>query len=59
MNQICVNARENGMLDDPRITFDTEPDHCDCYQYKFGTDDTIEATLPKVCGNCVHYSVQE
>ena len=53
-NQICDNARRNGKLEDPRITFDTEGTS-DC---GFKPKNPEYRGLPKVCGNCKNYTVQ-
>jgi len=56
MNQICHNAYGAGLKDDPRTEFDMPIGRCPCYQPK----QMLELPdIPKVCGNCEWYSVQE
>lgn len=57
MNQVCINARDNGMLNDPRITFDSEPPTENC-GFKYKNNFVKRHNFPKVCGNCKDYSVQ-
>jgi len=58
-NEICQMARDNGMLDDPRVTYDSPGNELCGFRSKFPKD-SLETTLfPKVCGNCSWYSVQE
>lgn len=66
--EICYNARDNGMLDDPRITFDTDADQTQDSSlpscgFEFRKElitprDPGCPALPQVCGNCKWYSVQ-
>ena len=54
LNQVCYNARHTGMLNDPRTTFDTNPNSF-CREYSPKRKNPSE---PRVCGNCRWYSVQ-
>lgn len=51
--EICQNASENGMIDDPRTGYDCIETSCG-FEFKEGLD----CNFPKVCGNCKNYSVQ-
>jgi len=61
MHEICYNARNAGVIDDPRVDFDTPANDCKGFNMR------KELTTPKqpgspafpmVCGNCQYYSVQ-
>lgn len=66
--QVCLFAGENGMLKDPRITSDHEPNLLieDCgfslreelIPGKFNNV-KIKLSIPCTCGNCKWYSVQQ
>lgn len=52
--EICYNARETGMIDDPRVTWDSPIPPCKHYEPKHNCPQEA-----KVCGNCKWYSVQK
>ena len=52
--EICYNAREAGMIDDPRTTFDMPIGACKHYGPRHKCPQE-----PRVCGNCTWYSVQQ
>jgi hypothetical protein len=55
--QICMNARSNGMIEDPRTVYNAQVNSylVDCgFRPKPRTGKLI-----KCCGNCVYYSVQK
>jgi len=54
MVEICYNAKEAGMIDDPRTSYNNPVRGCKLYKprHKFPKQ-------PKVCGNCKWYSVQD
>lgn len=54
MDQICYNAKETGMIDDPRVVWDTPTPPCKHYKPKHNYPQEVE-----VCGNCNWYTVQE
>ena len=61
LNEICQNARNNGMLDDPRVTFDNKVDLLKFDCGFFLREELItpgQPNFPRVCGNCKWYSVQ-
>ena len=62
LNEICQNARDNGMLDDPRVTFNSLVDllKTDC-GFSLRAElifPNLDYQFPQVCGNCKWYSVQ-
>ncbi len=56
ITEMCYNARETGMLDDPRTNFNTPIDGCPKYLPKHLLD---KIPIPRVCGNCEWYCLQE
>lgn len=61
MFEICRNAKNNGMEDDPGITYNYEPDlqEKDC---GFSMREELineNFVFPTVCGNCKWYSVTD
>lgn len=56
-DQICYNAREAGLIDDPRIEYYSQPCHLFYPKDCFATVEELRR-MPDVCGNCKWYSVQ-
>jgi len=53
MNEICYNrGHKNHLYDDPRVGIDYS---CDSFRVK----SEEYKKFPKVCGNCIFYTVQD